>query len=114
MPTVVETQRRHSGLSNAYVAPKRRSRRAGRGLLSLDLKADFHGDLEFLHLVFRDAAALFDDLEPKHVTDGMCRLGDRSSYGFGKTDGRGADDLGDLVCSRHGALLESIVGHLMR
>jgi hypothetical protein len=69
--------------------------------------------LEFLYLVFRDTAALFDDLEPMHVADGMCRLGDRSSYGFGKTDGRGAYDLGDLIRSRHGALLESIVGNII-
>src|ERR1035438_9271015 len=55
--------------------------------LSLDGEADFHGYLEFLHLIFRDAATLLDNLEPFHATNGMCRLGDRSSYGFGKTDG---------------------------
>ena len=77
--------------------------------LSLDGEADFHGYLEFLHLIFRDAATLLDNLEPFHATNGMCRLGDRSSYGFGKTDGRCAEDLDDLVCSRLGALLESIV-----
>ena len=82
-------------------------------LLSLDLEADFHGDLEFLNLVFRDAAALFDDLEPVHVTDGMCRLGDRGPYSFGKTDGRCAYDLGDLVCSRQGALLDSVAGSII-
>jgi hypothetical protein len=72
-------------------------------------EADFRGDLKFLHLVFRDPAALFDNLEPFHVTNGMCRLRYGSFYGFGKTHGRGTYDLDDLVCSRHGALLESIV-----
>jgi hypothetical protein len=74
--------------------------------LSLDLEADFQRDLEFFNLVIRDSAALIDDLEPLHVTDGMGSLGNCGLYGLGKTDGRGAYDFGDLVCSRHGALLE--------
>jgi hypothetical protein len=51
------------------------------------LKPIFTVTWNSLHLVFRDAAALFNDLKPLHMTDGICSLGDRSFTASAKLTG---------------------------
>jgi hypothetical protein len=55
--------------------------------LVLDFEADPYCHLEFLHFSVYDPAALFDYVEPVHVTHGMPSILYRGFDRFGETHG---------------------------
>ena len=65
--------------------------RAGPSASILEAQAD--GDLELAHLAVLHHAALFHDLEPVHMADGLRRLFHRRPDRFGEAHRRGAYEL---------------------